>query len=545
MPKNDRQQNTANVTEVTVKLKSFLGMRPGLYLTVIYAVILVLLVFFLLFFPGLHNRGSYRTIVTFPEHAAVSVDGVYAGSTPCTIFLRHGTRSVEISKPYYTPVTFQEVIRGRVFATLIVPEKRTVRRSIAVADVAGLTRSALADFQRNPEIAQIVSEAALAAYGTQSQQQLYDFINNCMYFVANESQLKEVLLGAARVAARGTMLTPGSFVGLVQKFVHVKQKYDNLPSWLLLVLSRSNGNKLASSQWIQQYLAGYRDTLSTYYKPPALSPPSGGGGSVSLLGTAFRVIPQGTLVMGRDDNLDSFGRSVNVLLPHPVAIDQFYLATTEVTNAQYQTFLSETPEWAAENKPALVQKGLVNEGYLSSWLNGRFPQGQGQRPVTNVSWHAAVAFTQWLDRRAGGALPGYHAQLPSESQWEWAARGGLRGMAYPLGGSPGASVLFKKGITGPSDAGASEPNGYGLRDMLGNVWEWCSDPFSLSVEMFSSLSPRQNDALESALPDSPDRVVRGGSWANQPGVDKVYTRGYQPAEWCTPYLGFRVALARR
>jgi len=110
---------------------------------------------------------------------------------------------------------------------------------------------------------------------------------------------------------------------------------------------------------------------------------------------------------------------------------------------------------------------------------------------------------------------------------------------------PGAAVLFRKGITGPSDAGASEPNGYGLRDMLGNVWEWCSDPFSLMAEMFTSLDPRQNDSLERALPEAPDHAVRGGSWANQPGVDKVYTRGYQPADWCTPYLGFRVALARR
>jgi gamma-glutamyl hercynylcysteine S-oxide synthase len=473
------------------------------------------------------------------------VDSVYAGSTPCTIFLRHGTRSVEIRKPFYTPVTFQETIRGRVFATLVVPETRTVRRNIEVADVAGLTKSALADFQRNPGIPSIISEAALSAGQADSQQQLYVLINNCMYFISNEAQLKEVLLAAARIASRGGMLTPGSLVNLVQYSVHVKQKYDNLPSWLLLVLSRANGNKIASSAWIQQYLSGYRETLSTYYKPPALSPSSSGGGGISVQGILFRALPAGTLIMGRDDNLDSLGRSVNVLLPHPVAINQFYMAATEVTNGQYQAFLSETPEWAPQNMPMLTEKGLVNDGYLSSWSAGRFPQGQGQLPVTNVSWHAAVAFAEWLDRRVSGALPGYHAQLPSEAQWEWAARGGLRGMAYPLGGSPGAAVLFKKGITGPSDAGASEPNGYGLRDMLGNVWEWCADPFSLSAEMFTSLDPRQNSALESALPDAPDRTVRGGSWANQPGVDKVYTRGYQPAEWCTPYLGFRVALVRR
>ena len=545
MPKNDRQPTVSAVAEISVKLKPVLGMRPGLYLTVIYGVILVLLVFFLLFFPGISNRGSYRTIVTFPEHATVSVDGVYAGSTPCTVFLKHGARTVEISKPFFSPVTFQQTIRGRVFGTLVVPEKSTIVRSLSVADLEGLTRAALVDFQKNPGIPQIISDAALAVGSVDSQSALYAFINNCMYSVTNEAQLKQVIFGSSRIAARNFPLTPASFVGLVQQMVHVKQKYDNIPSWLLLILSRANGNRVAGSPWVKQYLAAYRDSLSVYYQPPALSPSSGGGGGVSVQGISFRAIPSGILVMGRDDNLDSFGRSVNLLLPHPVTIEPFYLGSTEVTNSQYQSFLTENPDWAPSNTQALLQKGLASASYLSDWTGGRFPQGHGEWPVTSVSWHAAVAFTAWLDRKMAGALPGYHARLPSEAEWEWAARGGLRGMPYPRGGSPGAAVFFKKGISGPSTAGTSEPNGYGLRDMLGNVWEWCSDPFSLVAEMFTSLDPRLNDTLERSLPDSPDHAVRGGSWANQPGVDKVYTRGYQPAEWCTPYLGFRVALARR
>ena len=66
-----------------------------------------------------------------------------------------------------------------------------------------------------------------------------------------------------------------------------------------------------------------------------------------------------------------------------------------------------------------------------------------------------------------------------------------------------------------------------------------------NVALLSSLDPRAGAALAKSLPDSPDRSVRGGSWADQPGTDKVYTRGAQPADWCTPYLGFRVALARQ
>ncbi len=65
-------------------------------------------------------------------------------------------------------------------------------------------------------------------------------------------------------------------------------------------------------------------------------------------------------------------------------------------------------------------------------------------------------------------------------------------MPYPLGEKPGAAVLSVKGITGPSRAGTSEPNGYGLRDMVGNVWEWCADSFAPAAYLLSSLDPKKN-----------------------------------------------------
>jgi formylglycine-generating enzyme required for sulfatase activity len=117
-------------------------------------------------------------------------------------------------------------------------------------------------------------------------------------------------------------------------------------------------------------------------------------------------------------------------------------------------------------------------------------------------------------------------------------------MPYPLGEKPGASVFFTKGATGPARAGSSEPNGYGLRDMVGNVWEWCSDSFAPAAYLLTSLDPMENAKLAGALPPSVDHVVRGGSWNNARDQVKVFTRGSQPADWCTPYLGFRVALAR-
>jgi formylglycine-generating enzyme required for sulfatase activity len=331
---------------------------------------------------------------------------------------------------------------------------------------------------------------------------------------------------------------------IVQRTVDFSQKSNNSPAWGMLVISRANQDRLAASPWVQQYVAEYRDAIANYYQPGSTISP-GYGGSAAVAGMTFRAIPSGDLVMGKDDNLESLGKSIDRLLAHPVRIEAFYLGTTEVTNGAYQAFISENTDWSPANRAALLQKGLVTEGYLADWKTGVPPAGASDLPVTSVSWHAAAAYCQWLTHRVQSALPGYLARLPSEAEWEWAARGGIRGMPYPLGGKPGGAVFFKPGIAGPSPAGASEPNGYGLRDMLGNVWEWCADPFSINSSLLSSLDPGVNASIEKALPDAPDRSVRGGSWADQPGTDKVYTRGAQPAEWCTPYLGFRVALARQ
>ncbi len=544
MPKQDRSANHSDAEDVSVRLKPILRLRPGQYLTGLYGLILLLLVFFLLFFPGIRRHGQFLSITTFPDHATVKVDGVFAGSTPCTVFLKHGQRSVELSRPFYTPVTLERSVRGRVFATLIVPDRAAASATLPLADVDGLVNWARADFQKNPQIPQIISDAAWAASGMDAPQRLFDLMDSVLPSVTDESQLRELILAAARISTRGTFLTPGSFVTLIQHVASLTQEYDNFPSWALLVLSRANQGRAAPTPWIQQYLTSYREAISRYYQPGAAAP-QGAIGSAEVAGMVFRLIPSGDLVMGKDDSLDSLGKSVDRLLPHPMHVDAFYLGTTPVTNGAFAAFVDENREWLPSNRAMLVQKGLVTDAYLADWTNGTPPAAAAKLPVTSVSWHAAVAYCAWLTRRVQAALPGYMARLPYESEWEWAARGGLRGMPYPLGGKPGGAVFFTQGIMGPSAAGTSEPNGYGLRDMLGNVWEWCADPFTINANLLSSLDPRKAAALERALPDAPDRAVRGGSWADQPGTDKVYTRGAQPADWCTPYLGFRVALARQ
>ncbi len=165
--------------------------------------------------------------------------------------------------------------------------------------------------------------------------------------------------------------------------------------------------------------------------------------------------------------------------PHLVWLDAFFIDKYEVTNSRYGEFLGAT-------------------GYAkpSFWNNPRY--NSPNQPVVGVSWDDAAAYCRWAGKR-----------LPTEAEWEKAARGGLDGRKFPWGdeGPKGRAVFGQDMDTGkPAPVGSYEPNGYGLYDMAGNVWEWCSDRYQ---EDYYGISPQQNPRG----PDTgQDRVVRGGSW---------------------------------
>ena len=547
MPKKDRVETHSDDAEVSVQLKPVLGVRPGLYLSALYGLAFALLVFFLLFYPGLRHRGAYLVATSFPGQATVKVDGTFAGTTPCTVFVKRGTRQIEVSRPFFSPATATLSVRGRVFATLLIPDRNKKSFELSIADVKRLLNWALQDFQNNPTIPEIISEAAWGAYkAPQNRAALYQFLNNCMYYLTSEEQLRELVVAAVRISSSATVLSPVGLISLVQQIVQVKQKYPNFASWALLSISRDNAKKLAAKPWVGQYLSDYRIAMSQYYQASFSGSNGSQGGARGPVaqGVSFRSVPQGTLVMGNDEKIDNLGKLVDQTLPHPIAVGAFFLSETEITNRQFQLFLDQSPDWLPANCASLIARGLVGDQYLADWTSGRAPSGREDYPVTGVSYHAAAAYCGWLTRKIAPSVPGAVVRLPSEAEWEWAARGGLRGMPYPLGEKPGASVLFVKGISGPEKAGSSEPNGYGLRDIIGNVWEWCADSFAPAAFLLSSLDPAENARLAQSLPASGDHSVRGGSWNNTRDQVKVYTRGSQPADWCNPYIGFRVALSR-
>jgi formylglycine-generating enzyme len=211
--------------------------------------------------------------------------------------------------------------------------------------------------------------------------------------------------------------------------------------------------------------------------------------------------------MGQDDGRDE-ERPV-----HRVRVSPFSLGRTQVTNAQYDFFCE-----ASKRPPALFRRQREFD---------RLDQ-----PVVAPSWFDAVAYCEWLTTVTGTPF-----RLPTEAEWEWAARGGLEGCLYPWGDEP---VIERKGYhsrwhDGPEPVATSAPNGHGLFDMCENIHEWCSDWYD--PEHYS-VSPYRN-------PKGPvqgtRRASRGGSWRHQIKIARCAARSSIPPEFKYADYGFRVA----
>jgi sulfatase modifying factor 1 len=269
-------------------------------------------------------------------------------------------------------------------------------------------------------------------------------------------------------------------------------------------------------------------------------------------------IPGGEFWMGTDD--PSFADAQPV---HRVRIDGFWLDRTEVTNAQFARFVEETgyrtlaevppdPAQFPDAPPELLVPGSIVftppteavslDNHLVWWryVPGacwRHPEGSDSdiadrqdHPVVHVAWEDAVAYARWAGKR-----------LPTEAEWERAARGGLERREYVWGDAltPGgrwrANIWQGRfpientaddGFRSTAPVGSYPANGYGLSDMAGNVWEWCADWYRPD---YYQRSPRDNppgpaDSHDPLEPGLAKRVQRGGSFL----CSDLYCSRYKP-----------------
>lgn len=276
--------------------------------------------------------------------------------------------------------------------------------------------------------------------------------------------------------------------------------------------------------------------------------------------------PSGTFHMGQADE-DVPATQIN--LNKQVTIGGFYMDDTEITNNEYRQFVDVMLNDSLE---VLGEQYIMTELYPDTtvWVND-FSHHMGdpmmeyyyahpafdEYPVVGVDWFAAKYFCEWRTKHMNNwraeqglwKMPNF--RLPSEAEWEYAARGGRDMAKYPWGNpyirnakgcmlanfKPGRGNYYDDGFMYTAPVASYFSNDFGLYDMAGNVSEWCEDAFyEAAVPIVWDLNPTYNDDNE------PRKVVRGGSWKDIAYYLETGTRTYEYQDTTKSYIGFRCVM---
>ncbi len=230
---------------------------------------------------------------------------------------------------------------------------------------------------------------------------------------------------------------------------------------------------------------------------------------------------------------------------HKVRLEPFRICRFPVTNIQYQRFIDANPSapvpYASAEELARYNYGYREvEPYLWDPKSRIFPSGKENYPVVLVSWKDAIAYCEWLS-----AVTGREFRLPTEAEWEYAARG-PSGLIYPWGNERdeiranvvdvGAQAVVAVGC---------HPDGispFGLMDCVGQVWEWTSTAWGQSWRNVVFPFPyRRDDGREDLIPEEYLRIVKGGSWDDSSIFARCASRGPNDPSFKSHYIGFRMA----
>ncbi|MDR2483344.1 MAG: SUMF1/EgtB/PvdO family nonheme iron enzyme [Treponema sp.] len=480
-----------------VTLPALFGIRPGQYLAVLYGLILLIILFFVVCYPGLAHPGTVIAFRSEPAGAAVRIDGLTQGRTPCEIAVPKGKRRVEMALPGFQPFTLETEVKGRLLGSLFFPRRASVTGTLQAdgpveALREGAARYAAWSFAGEPTAAyQVPLELSEGAYRSGPQtaadqaamETAEGILDASLRFAVTKAALRDFVRAKLLTENGGLAPSPLTLLDSAGDMLNRLSRTPGAASWLADLLPPEAAGTLRASAW-------YQSNAAPLAEPAPSGPPAGVSPEVlDLGGLRFWGIPGGSFSMG-----DPGARTREI---HP-----FWIAEAEVSPAAWADFIEANPAWNRENRARLEEQGLVSEDYL-----GEFPPAP-DGGIAGVSWYAAEAYCRWLTGLLPGYMAGYEARLPLEAEWEYAAK---------LAGQPDAPPV---------------------EGFLGGRWEWCADPF-VPLPFF----PAGDRYVR--MVSSPERSLRGGAWINQAGSVKAETRASLPPDTCSAFVSLRPVIALR
>jgi hypothetical protein len=526
-------QSEDEISELTVTLRNHLGIRPQVYVPLIWGVILVAVLLSVLVIPGVRHPGEEVTITSVPEGAQIEVDDQHRGTTPATIFMAEGMHDIVITAGTAAKRVEAEIGR-RVVGSLLFPKRRTYNVVLDDPEIETAIQSGVAEFARWSLMGEPSAQFQYAPVGHDTARRLWasEEIRNGSPHGRNELnrfrrdlvshaaqwQTRDLMAATMRVAAPGALPTPGSISETVQYFIQLDNDSTSFARlvWDLTPADEVFRAPLTDTAWAERRI----DELSTALLAGSLAPDERAipvARVIELQGIRFSRVPAGSYILGyplRDES----DQGVPVSFPQA-----FWIQDRELTRGDFARFVRQEPHWAPENRSQLVAEELVQSEYLSDWppeWDTAFATGSaGSEPLRYVSWYALDAYVSWLNEVSTGTAPGMDGSrfvLPSAAHWEYGAF---------LNGLGGPSVVSDGG--GPEPVRDRSPGALDIYDLEGNLWEWTSD---WHAHHYRTFPPTAGD----------QRIVAGGSFAT--GETGHNLMGAQPPNWTTPFLGGRLAL---
>jgi len=366
-------------TDDIVKIKPFMGIRPGVWLFALYSVVLLVILFLFLVLPGLLNNGAELALTTEPQGAAIRVDGIYMGTAKDRIFTSKGIHTITAVAPGFDSESVKTQIPGRIFGSLFFPRRFKIEFNLKTDDPSGALTHAASEFAEwsfagEPTAAwQIPLSLSEGAYRTGQiidHQSAERILTAASRFTVTRAALRDIVRAKILSDNGGLSPSPASVYGSASDILTFLSENPGSANWLFGLLPAEAAAMVKASDWYKNEAASLSAAKQT------------GTGQINLAGLSF------------------------------IGVSNFMISVNTVPKAVYEIFLNENPEW----------KEIGNSWFAASEfcrrLTSRLPAsmaGMEVRLPTEAEWDAAamageIKIGKGVSNGSGGA---------ASSGWEW------------------------------------------------------------------------------------------------------------------------------